>query len=146
MDRERILIVEDDLKLAQALETELQRAYATFVVHRGGDALVRAETEAFDLILLDLNLPDIDGIEVAEKLEDNDADIVMLTARGDVESRVAGLYAGASDYLSKPFEMQELLARIYAQLRRRARPDEYNCGALTLSLKKKSCTIDGKPR
>jgi DNA-binding response OmpR family regulator len=145
MGRERILIVEDDKKLARALETELKRAYSTCVVRVGRDALVRAENEAFDLILLDLNLPDMDGIEVAKQLEGNDAAILMLTARGDLRSRVAGLYAGASDYLSKPFDMQELLARVYAQLRRRTRPEEFNVGALTLSTKLRSCTVDGKP-
>jgi DNA-binding response OmpR family regulator len=145
MHRERILIVEDDPPLAHALEHELQRAYRTCVVHTGRDALFRAETEAFDLILLDLNLPDMDGIAVAEELQGNEADILMLTARSDVQSRVAGLYAGASDYLSKPFDMHELLARVYAHLRRRARPAELRCGELALSLEGKRCEVAGTP-
>ncbi|HZW27523.1 MAG TPA: response regulator, partial [Trueperaceae bacterium] len=108
MERERILIVEDDPHLARALETELLRAYDAVVVRTGGDALLRAETEEFDLILLDLGLPDMDGLDVAAALKDNPASILMVTARADVRSRVAGLYIGADDYLAKPFEMQEL--------------------------------------
>lgn len=145
MEGRRILIVEDDPQLAQALERELRRGYLTCVVHSGRDALFRAETETFDLILLDLNLPDMDGLAVAEQLQGNDADILMLTARGDVQSRVAGLYSGASDYLTKPFDMQELLARVYTQFRKRSHPDEFHCGELSLSLKAKSCKIAGKP-
>lgn len=130
----RILIVEDDPRLARLLGQELERAgHEPTVVHAGGDALYRAEVEAFDLILLDLTLPDIDGLEVARRLRDGDAAILMLTARGDVGSRVEGLYAGASDYLTKPFSVRELLARIHVQLRERAtsdRPVRY--GPLTL--------------
>lgn len=145
MTAERILIVEDDVRLAGAVAGELGRAYDTVVVHTGRDALFRAETETFDLILLDLNLPDMDGIEVAEQLQDGKADILMLTARSDVSSRVRGLYAGAADYLSKPFEMQELLARVYARLRARARAGELAWGPITLSVPDRSCLVNGEP-
>jgi len=145
MDAERILIVEDDVRLADALARELNLAYDTVVVHTGRDALFRAETETFDLILLDLNLPDMDGIEVAEQLEGVSADIVMLTARSDVASRVRGLYAGAADYLSKPFEMQELLARVYARLRTRERAGVLAWGPITLSVPDQSCLVNGEP-
>ena len=143
MGRERVLIVEDDTRLAEALASELDRGYDTAVASTGRDALVLAETEAFDLILLDLNLPDMDGIEVAEQLEGNQADIVMLTARGDVASRVRGLYAGAADYLVKPFAMEELLARVYARMRARALPESHHWGALTLVAEDRSCYYDG---
>lgn len=145
MERERILIVEDDPHLARALETELLRAYDAVVVRTGGDALLRAETEEFDLILLDLGLPDMDGLDVAAALKDNPASILMVTARADVRSRVAGLYIGADDYLAKPFEMQELLARVYAILRRRDRPDVYSLGPVSLSVDDRTCTVDGEP-
>lgn len=144
MNRERILIVEDDTQLAAALDGELSRAYETHVVHLGREALRRCETEAFDLILLDLNLPDIDGLEIAERLADHDADILILTARSDVPSRVQGLYAGASDYLSKPFDMQELLARVYARLRKRVPSQEYRHGAVVLSVVDRTCRVDGR--
>jgi DNA-binding response OmpR family regulator len=141
--RERILVVEDDKALAHAIGRELGRAHDTQVVHFGREALFLAETEGFDLIVLDLNLPDMDGLDVAEQLQGNSAAILMLTARADVRSRVAGLYAGASDYLAKPFEMQELVARVYAQLRRRARPDVYRWGPVTLWTSRRVCTVDG---
>lgn len=144
MTPERILIVEDDVRLADVLARELRVAYDTVVVHTGRDALFRAETETFDLILLDLNLPDMDGIEVAEQLEGGGAEIVMLTARSDVGSRVRGLYAGAADYLSKPFEMQELLARVYARLRARSRAGVLTWGPITLSVPDRSCHVNGE--
>jgi CheY-like chemotaxis protein len=112
----------------------------------GREALVRAETEDFALVLLDLNLPDMDGIEVAEQLEGNDADVVMLTARGDLASRVRGLYAGAADYLSKPFQMEELLARVYARMRSRARARTgvVERGGLTLATEERWCAFEGE--
>src|SRR5690606_29646094 len=100
--RPQILIVEDDPRLARALDSELSKLYSTRIAGTGRTALFLAETESFDLILLDLNLPDIDGLEVAAQLQGNEAEILMVTARADVESRVAGLDAGASDYLAKP--------------------------------------------
>jgi DNA-binding response OmpR family regulator len=145
MDPARILIVEDDPALAAALAEELGRAYEVAVVHGGRDALARAARERFDLVLLDLNLPDIDGLEVAEALADGDAEIVMLTARGDVASRVQGLYAGASDYLAKPFDMPELVARVYARLRARSQGRVHRWGPLELSAGEGVCRVDGRP-
>lgn len=144
MRRGRILIVEDDERLAAALAGELGRGYETVVAGTGKDALFLAETERFDLVLLDLNLPDIDGIDVAAQLEEHPADVVMLTARSDVASRVRGLYAGAADYLSKPFDMEELLARVYARMRTRARAGQVRWGPLEMSLADRSCFVDGE--
>lgn len=141
MDRERILIVEDDPNLARVLEAELVRSYDTVVVSTGREALARAENEPFDLIVLDLGLPDMDGLDVAAELKGNRASILMLTARADVRSRVAGLYIGAADYVAKPFDMQELLARVYAQMRSRGRQDEYSVGGLTLSVLDRTCMV-----
>jgi DNA-binding response OmpR family regulator len=119
-----VLVVEDDARLRglvrEALEATGHRVTA---VGTGGDALLRALDGGIDLVLLDLNLPDIDGIEIARRLADGEVPIVMLTARGDVASRVEGLYAGAADYVTKPFELQELLARVHVRLRERRAGD-----------------------
>lgn len=148
MARASILIVEDDKRLAKLLMQELsQEGYDTIVVYTGGDALVQAEMQAFALIILDLNLPDMDGIEVAERLRGQvDASILMLTARGDVGSRVEGLYAGASDYLTKPFSIHELLARIHVRLRERKEPKaRISHKGLELDPEAGSCFAAGEP-
>jgi len=115
-----VLVVEDDVRLRglvrEALEATGHRVTA---VETGGEALELALDGGIDLVLLDLNLPDVEGIEVARRLADEEVPIVMLTARGDVASRVEGLYAGAADYVTKPFELQELLARVHVRLRER---------------------------
>lgn len=142
-NRNRILVVEDDPNLAEALKRELGKDYEVVVAETGGKAVFLAETDAFDLILLDLNLPDIDGFEVAEQISGVEAEILMLSARGDLHSKVDGLYRGASDYLAKPFDMQELLARIHALLRKRARPEVIRAGTVSLSVKDQSCLVGG---
>lgn len=139
--RHQILIVEDDPQLARALDGELSKSYTTRIAGSGRTALFLAETESFDLILLDLNLPDIDGLEVAKELQANEAEILMVTARADVKSRVAGLDAGATDYLAKPFDMSELRARVAARLRSRAVPEVLNCGDLELRIATHTCTV-----
>lgn len=142
MQRAKVLIVEDDVALADALARALGREYDTVVAHTGGDALALARDDV-DLILLDLNLPDMDGIDVAQRLTAHAADLVMLTARSDVASRVRGLYAGADDYVSKPFAMDELLARVYARLRGRARAVDLRHGSLALDVDGRVCTVGG---
>jgi DNA-binding response OmpR family regulator len=142
-----ILIVEDDPKLAMLLCQELTHdGYQAEVVGTGSDALLRSEEREFELILLDLNLPDFDGLEVAELIRRrSDVSILMLTARADVDSRVKGLYAGASDYLAKPFSIQELLARVHARLRERDRPRVLEAGAVALDPTGAWCTVAGAP-
>lgn len=142
MNRQRILIVEDDPHLARAMKSELGRTYSTKVVSTGRQALFLAETQPFDLIVLDLNLPDIDGLVVSEQLKGNGVEILMVTARADVRSRVEGLYAGASDYLSKPFEMIELVARVEARLRGRTQPRTLVHGALSVHVDRRVCTVE----
>ena len=139
--RPRILVVEDDAPLATLIVEQLGHAgYRAESVGLGRDALGRAESAAFDLVVLDLNLPDVDGIEVAERLRDgSDASILMLTARADVDSRVEGLYAGASDYLAKPFSVQELLARVHVRLRERQATGVIRHGDLELDPAALSC-------
>jgi two-component system, OmpR family, response regulator MprA len=117
----RILVVEDDQDIADVLQRSLRME--GYEVRTAGDGLAALdEAHGFlpDVVILDLGLPRLDGIEVARELRrDDDVPILMLTARDALESRVEGLDAGADDYLVKPFERQELLARIRALLRRR---------------------------
>jgi DNA-binding response OmpR family regulator len=117
----RVLVVEDDEDIAQVLQRSLRmEGYEVRVAEDGNAALENGRTFSPDLVILDLGLPQLDGIEVARRLrEDDDVPILILTARDALESRVEGLDSGADDYLVKPFERQELLARLRALLRRR---------------------------
>jgi two-component system response regulator MprA len=117
----RVLVVEDDEDIAQALQRSLRmEGYEVRSVADGRAALEHERSFAPDLVILDLGLPELDGLEVARALRaDDDVPILILTARDALESRVEGLDAGADDYLVKPFERQELLARMRALLRRR---------------------------
>ena len=117
----RVLVVEDDDEIAQVLQRSLRLdGYDVRIAGDGEAALDQAAAYHPDLVILDLGLPKIDGIEVARRLRAaDDVPILMLTARDAVESRVEGLDSGADDYLVKPFERQELLARLRALLRRR---------------------------
>jgi len=117
----RVLIVEDDDDIAQVLQRSLRmEGYETRIAVDGEAALGAASDFVPDLVVLDLGLPKMDGMDVARRLRSgDDVPILMLTARDALESRVAGLDAGADDYLVKPFERQELLARMRALLRRR---------------------------
>jgi two-component system OmpR family response regulator len=117
----RLLLVEDDLELADGLEHALaQSGYAVDTVGSGGEALAACATANYQLMLLDLGLPDFDGLEVLRRLrrEGITMPVLILTARDDLKQRVLGLDAGADDYLSKPFEVAEVEARIRALLRR----------------------------
>jgi len=121
---ERILLVEDDTRLAEMLCEYLGQAglYVT-VAPKGGAALQRLAAAEYDAIVLDLMLPDMDGLEVCRRLRtQSDTPVLMLTARGDAIDRIIGLELGADDYLPKPFEPRELLARLRAVLRRGVRP------------------------
>jgi two-component system response regulator MprA len=117
----RVLVVEDDEDIAQALQRSLRmEGYEVRAAADGPAALENGRSFAPDLVILDLGLPGLDGLEVARSLRaDDDVPILILTARDALESRVEGLDAGADDYLVKPFERQELLARMRALLRRR---------------------------
>jgi DNA-binding response OmpR family regulator len=117
----RVLVVEDDADIADVLRRSLRNeGYEVKTSADGIEALDVAAGFVPDLVVLDLGLPRLDGVEVCRRLrEDGDVPILMLTARAETEDRVAGLDSGADDYLVKPFERQELLARIRALLRRR---------------------------
>ena len=121
----RILIVEDEKDLADALARGLRRqGYAADIAYDGEEALVLADVNDYDLIVLDLNLPKIDGVEVCRRIRASGSPvgILMLTARSSLGDRVSGLDQGADDYLVKPFHFPELLARIRAILRREGAP------------------------
>jgi two-component system, OmpR family, response regulator MprA len=117
----RVLVVEDDEEIAQVLQRSLRlEGYEVRIAGDGETALDQSSAFNPDLVILDLGLPKLDGIEVARRLRSaDDVPILMLTARDALESRVEGLDSGADDYLVKPFERQELLARLRALLRRR---------------------------
>jgi DNA-binding response OmpR family regulator len=117
----RVLVVEDDAEIADVLRRSLrQEGYEVKTSADGVDALDVATGFVPDLVVLDLGLPRLDGVEVCRRLRaEGDVPILMLTARAETEDRVGGLDSGADDYLVKPFERQELLARIRALLRRR---------------------------
>ena len=117
----RVLVVEDDVDIADVLRRSLRNeGYEVKTSADGAEALDVAAGFVPDLVVLDLGLPGMDGVEVCRRLRsDGDVPILMLTARAETEDRVTGLDSGADDYLTKPFERQELLARIRALLRRR---------------------------
>lgn len=117
----RILVVEDNFEVQETMRRFLVKSrFAVDCVDCGEDGIELATVNQYDVILLDLNLPDIDGFEVCQQLRDADVDtpIIMVTARNEVEDRTYGLNTGADDYLVKPFSMEELVARIRAILRR----------------------------
>lgn len=117
----KILVVEDEEKIARALQRGLeQERFSVEIALDGAAGLAAAEADEYDVIVLDRMLPEMDGMEVCRTLRDagNKTPILMLTAKDQVRDRVAGLNAGADDYLVKPFAFEELLARLHALLRR----------------------------
>ena len=117
----RILVAEDEIDLAEALKMMLEmQKYSVEMVHDGEDALFYAESTPYDLILLDVMMPKKNGIEVVRELRSNGihTPVLMLTAKSQLEDKVTGLEEGADDYLTKPFEGAELLARVKSLLRR----------------------------
>lgn len=121
----RVLVVEDEPNIADFIRRGLiYKGYEVDVAHSGESALELAREKLPDIVVLDLMLPDIDGVEVCRRLRAaDDVPIIMLTARDAVSDKVEGLESGADDYMTKPFEFDELLARIKAALRRRSRRD-----------------------
>lgn len=133
----RLLIAEDDTKLATALARGLRAdGYAVDVVGSGEDALFNARVYAYDAVILDVMLPGVDGVEVCQALRDEGRwwPVLMLTARDGVPDRIRGLDSGADDYLVKPFDYDELLARLRALVRRggQERPAAIRVGDLVI--------------
>ncbi len=120
MNKGKILVVEDEKKIARVLSLELQyEGYEVTVKETGIDGLQALEEESFDLVLLDVMLPELSGLEVLRRVRKTNTEtpIMLITARDSVPDKVSGLDLGANDYITKPFDIEELLARIRAQLR-----------------------------
>jgi DNA-binding response OmpR family regulator len=145
----RVLIVEDEPRFASFLEKGLAaNGYTTMVVEDGQSASAVASDEEFDLMILDLGLPDMDGLEVLRVLRRRGLElpVVILTARDDTQDKVSGLDAGASDYITKPFSLEELLARVRARLRDESRvePTVLQAGDVVLDLRTRRATVAGE--
>lgn len=151
---ERILIIEDEQKIARVLELELQfEGYETGVAHTGTDGLILYREQQWDLILLDIMLPEMNGLDVLKRIRatEYDTPVLLLTAKDAVSDKVSGLDLGANDYITKPFEMEELLARIRVTLRFRKKealeerdPYLFTAGQLRLHTQMREVTWKGE--
>jgi two-component system OmpR family response regulator len=145
----RILVVEDEPSLQAQLVDGLQAAaYAVDAAGNGRDACHMGNTEPYDAVILDLGLPQMDGITVLRKWRaaDRKMPVLILTAREGWHEKVAGIDAGADDYLTKPFHMEELLARLRALIRRSGghASAELVCGPLSIDTRNRRATVDGQ--
>ena len=145
---ERILLVEDEEKLARMVEMELKyEGYAVEKAFDGRAGLELAQSGAFDLVLLDIMLPKLSGMEVLRRLrKESQVPVIMLTARDSVVDKVSGLDSGADDYITKPFAIEELLARIRAALRGKAGRDGQVLvvGELAMDVERHQVTVRGQ--
>jgi two-component system KDP operon response regulator KdpE len=145
----RILVVDDERAIRRFLKVSLGNQYEVFEAVSGEDALQAAATEHPDLIILDLGLPDMDGVEVTRRLREwATIPIIVVSVREREDDKVAALDAGADDYLTKPFGVSELMARIRVAVRRSAQPDNepiFQIGDLTVDLARRSVTVRGEP-
>lgn len=144
-----ILLVEDDHSIAHALELALHKqGYSVNMVGTGKAAVLAIETEPPDMAILDLGLPDMDGLEVLRQVRARNVDlpILLLTARSGLDDKITGLDSGADDYLAKPFEMTELFARLRVMERRlsTARTAEIAIGDVTLDINHNRVTVGGE--
>ena len=143
----KVLLVEDDLKLARFLRRLLaEEGYTVDLCTGGEDCLAQAGSGLYSLVILDWMLPDRDGLSVCRELRQKGVltPILMLTARGDLKERVLGLKTGADDYLVKPFELDELLARMFALIRRTAAFGRLRIGELELDRMRHSALVKGR--
>lgn len=144
----RLLVVEDDPKLARFVVRLLcEEGYVVDSCADGEQAIARAGSGVYDGMVLDWMLPGCDGLSVCQRLRElgSTIPILMLTARGELEERVLGLRIGADDYLPKPFEIEELLARVDALLRRTNRVGTLRVGALTLDRGERRASVGTRP-
>ena len=146
----RVLVVEDEPRIAADISAALKAAgYVPEVATDGEDAWFRGDTQDYDLIVLDLGLPRLDGLAVLKRwrTEGRNTPILVLTARGAWSERVEGIDAGADDYLPKPFRMEELIARVRALIRRSAGHGAavIEAGPLSLDTRQMRLTVDGVP-
>src|SRR5581483_1341935 len=146
----RVLLVEDERRAAEILAKGLrEHAYAVDVAVDGEDALFRASTTDYDAVILDVMLPRRDGLAVCRTIRRSGSTVpvLMLTARDAVDARIAGLDAGADDYLVKPFDFGELLARLRAVIRRGRQPllpERMTVGPIVLETRGHRATVDGR--
>ena len=145
----RALVVEDDPDLNRQLERALTDAgYAVDTARDGEEGFFLGETEPYDVVILDIGLPKMDGISILEQWRrlERKMPVIILTARDRWSDKVAGMDAGADDYVAKPFHMEELLARVRAQVRRASghARSEIECGPLRLDTKTARVTLDGQ--
>jgi DNA-binding response OmpR family regulator len=143
----KILVAEDDAKLARFLVRVLvEEGYVADSCAEGNEAIARATSGVYDAMILDWMLPDIDGVSVCRALREQACPIpiVMLTARGELRERVLGLRSGADDYLVKPFEIDELLARLDAVLRRSTHKGVLRAGPLEVNRLERRVTLEGR--
>ena len=148
---DRILLIEDDKRLAEMVKNYLgEFGFSVTAAHSGSAGIALYRRESFDALILDLMLPDMDGLDVCRQIRaDEQARILMLTARGDAMDRVVGLEMGADDYLAKPFEPRELLARLRSILRRAkgdSKPEMLRFGRLDIDVGARVARLDGEPR
>jgi two-component system phosphate regulon response regulator OmpR len=148
---QRVLLIEDDARLAEMVSEYLGEAgFRVSVAALGRSGLELLAREPFDALVLDLMLPDMDGLEVCRQLRaKSDTPVLMLTARGDATDRIVGLEIGADDYLPKPFQPRELLARLRAILRRKTYPSKNQIlrfGRLEIDRDARAVRLDGEAR
>ena len=146
----RILIVEDNAELARQVKSTLaHERYVVDVAGDGEEGMFLAETEPYDAIILDLGLPKLDGLNVLQRLRasGNEVPVLILTSRDTWREKVTGLKAGADDYLAKPFEFEELLARLEALIRRASGHSNpiLTCCSVVLDTSSARVTLDGNP-
>lgn len=148
---QKVLVVEDDINIAELLRLYLEKdGFEVKIAHDGGEGLKLAENEQPDLVLLDIMLPVLDGWQVCRRLrKTTKTPIIMLTAKGETEDKVSGLEMGADDYIVKPFEVKELLARVHAVLRRTgeeapAQGKKLTFDKLVINLDSYELIVDGK--
>ncbi|NCF61793.1 MAG: response regulator [Gammaproteobacteria bacterium] len=146
----RILVIEDNAELTRQIKSTLEHAlYVVDVAFDGEEGLFLGETEHYDAVVLDLGLPKLDGIDVMERwrAKGNDVPVLILTSRHTWREKVAGLRAGADDYLAKPFEFEELLARLEALIRRATGHSspimQCDCGRVVLDTTSARVTMEG---
>ena len=146
----RVLLIEDEPDLARQLSTALDEAgYAVDVAHDGEEGHFLGDTEPYDAVVLDLGLPKLDGLTVLERWRQagRGMPVLILTARDRWNEKVAGIDAGADDYVTKPFHIEEVLARLRALVRRAAghASNELVCGDLRVDTRASRVTVDGNP-